>query len=574
MLATLAAGILFVPLAPLEPAITRDELVRHLRALTDPKMEGRLTLQPGERLAAEYLAADFRRLGLVQGPHEDFIHRFDIAVNSRATRNNAMSIEGNGRRVNLELGKDFVPVVGSAPMRLNRAPLTYVGFGIKSESWDDFRNVNLRGRVAVMLRGAPTGKTPVPTPAQKARWAHEQGATGVVFVGPEAEGNSELPRPTRHAGVPAELNLTAVGLHRRHFRTLTGLDWRQARESKTPLSRNLPFEVRKVTEVEPHRGQGMNVVGFLPGTDPKLKDEYIIIGAHFDHLGWGEVGSRTRAERIHPGADDNASGVAGVLALAEYFAHHNLNRRTLVFQLYSGEEVGLVGARLWVRDNPAIIGKTTAMINMDMIGRVRNNRLTIFSTSSSTEWPAILGAVKVPPLEIAQVPSVAPNSDHFPFAQAQVPVLFYHSNLTEEYHTERDTVETLNIDGMVQVLEHVKGTIKQIDARDKLAWNPQAVMGGRGGAARRVRIGFQPDMTASTGPGVALQGVSTGSPAEKAGLKAGDRVLSLAGREVKTLEDLQAIMASLTAGRTVVVIVQRGDQRLELNLTPEAPAGS
>ncbi|MFQ3586857.1 MAG: DUF4910 domain-containing protein, partial [Fimbriimonadaceae bacterium] len=252
-----------------------------------------------------------------------------------------------------------------------------------------------------------------------------------------------------------------------------------ARQATGPASRNLGLAVRMITESEPNRGMGRNVIGILPGNDPAVQDEIIVVGAHFDHLGYGEVGSRTNADIIHPGADDNASGVAGVLALAEYFAVNRTNRRTMIFQLYSGEEVGLVGAAAWVRDHPETVRRISAMINMDMIGRLREGRLTVFSTSSSTEWDAILDEAKADGVVVNKSPGISSGSDHFPFARANVPNLFFHTGLTPEYHTENDTVDTINFPGMVSVIDLVRQVIQNVDAREKLPWNPEAQLGGR-----------------------------------------------------------------------------------------------
>ncbi|MCG9894784.1 MAG: M20/M25/M40 family metallo-hydrolase, partial [Fimbriimonadaceae bacterium] len=330
----------------------------------------------------------------------------------------------------------------------------------------------------------------------------------------------------------------------------------------------LPVTVSKKSTMRQKNGEGLNVIGYLPGEDPVLKYEYIIVGAHYDHLGYGEVGSRTGNEIIHPGADDNASGVAGVLELAEYFKQNGGNKRTIIFQLYSGEEVGLIGANAWASDFEKKLVNTSAMINMDMIGRVRDGKVTIFCTSTSTAWDGIIDRIQAPGLTFAKVPTVAANSDHAPFARRQVPSVFWHSNLTDEYHTERDTIETLNMPGMVKVLESVKQMIKLVDAKPtKLAWNPDAQMAQRRGTARGVTIGFMPNMTAA-GPGVVLAGVTPNSPAARAGLKEGDRIMEMGGRKLNSLEDMQAAFQGLRAGVAVTLIVQRGTETLTIQVTP------
>ncbi|HRJ26652.1 MAG TPA: M28 family peptidase [Fimbriimonadaceae bacterium] len=573
LLTTLSAAL---ALNTRTPEITRIELERTLRFLCQPAWEGRLTLAPGERKTAEFLIEELKQIGLKPGNGSSYIHEFDITVNQRPTANNALRLRlADGREVRLELGKDFTPVVGTKPMSLVSAPIVFVGYGLNQEGWNDYDKVNVKDKFVLAFRGVPQGKPNV-TNGAKAQWAKQAGARGILFIGPVAEGRQELPVPTRGQGIPTGLELVVAGLHRDWFDDLTGMSYVQARAMAAPASQELKAEARLVTEMEPNRGRGLNVIGILPGNDPKLREEVIVIGAHYDHLGFGEVGSRTGNELIHPGADDNATGVAGVLALAEHFKMTGSNRRTMVFQLYSGEEVGLVGAAAWVRDNANWIQRTSAMINMDMIGRLRDENLTAFCTSSSTEWDAILDGIKVQGVRINKVPAVASNSDHAPFARAQVPVVFFHTGLTPEYHTENDTIETINFDGMLRVLDVARQTIEAVDRRDtRMSWNPQASFGQRGGQARRVRVGFMPDMGNTTGPGVLLQGTTPGSPAEKAGLKAGDRVLQIGTREIKSMDDLQAALAEARPGQKLTVIVLRGQERMTVEITPEAsPAGN
>lgn len=548
--------------------VTVGGLAEHIRVLVSPEMEGRLTLAPGERKAADYLAREFARIGLAEGPNKGFIHEFDITVNARPTENNKVVLRhSDGRTWDLKLGADFMPLNGTATVSGKEAGVVFVGFGLGSAKWDDYAGVDVSGKYVLMFRGVPEGHEMVRM-RDKAALAKEKGAIGILTIGPRED--SALPRPTRGAGFPTELGLVGVGLHGDLSDELKGVGFGESLRMSKPASRVLPVTATVTAEMVANAGRGLNVIGYLPGNDPVLKNEYIVVGAHYDHLGFGEVGSRTGREIIHPGADDNASGVAAVIALAEYFARTKSNRRTIIFQLYSGEEVGLVGAFAWVRDFPEKTRATSAMINMDMIGRLRDGNLTVFSTSSSVDFDAILRETVQPGINLRPVPTVASNSDHAAFARANVPNLFFHTGLTEEYHTEDDTFETLNMEGMVLVTQMVGATVEAIDSRPKLAWNPAVQMAQRGGGARRVVIGFMPDMGDTSGPGVRLQGVTDGSPAAQAGLRAGDRVVKVGSRDVTGLESLQAAFADLRPGQAVTVVVMRDGQRMEVNLTPRA----
>jgi len=329
--------------------------------------------------------------------------------------------------------------------------------------------------------------------------------------------------------------------------------------------------------LEANRGLSRNVIGVLPGNDPKLKDEYIVIGGHFDHIGLGETGSRTGADHIHFGADDNASGTAGVLTLAEYFANTKSNRRTIIFQLYSGEELGLVGSRAWVRDNPEKVSKIHMMLNLDMIGRLRDGALTAFCVDSAPQFSTLLDSIQVEGLKFSKVMSSPGNSDHAAFIAARVPSLFLHTGLHAEYHTENDHTETLNYPGMASVIEGARLIVEGVDQIDEKLTFSARPTGGRPAAAgdpsatRRVRVGFIPDMAGSDERGLRITGATPGSPAEVAGIRAGDILISFGGKAIKTVEDLQDALTSARAGTEVNVIVIRGGEQLTLKLTPTAP---
>lgn len=556
--------------------IDRDVVASTMRTLTSEEFAGRLTLAPGAERASEFIASEMRRIGLRPGGEDGtYFHAFDVTVNQRPTKMNLLTAEADGKRVSLDMGKDFVPVFGSANERLVRGQAVFAGFGLKAGGWDDYAGLDAAGKVAIVLRATPEGAQPV-SPGQRARWAKESGAVAILFVGPSAEGRSELPRPTRGQGVPADLDLVAAGVTRQAFESVTGLKFAEEVARKAPASRVLPVTLRVVTGQEANRGRSNNVIGVLPGNDPSLKNEVIVIGGHYDHLGWGEVGSRTGVESIHHGADDNASGTAGVLALAEAFAASKSNRRTLIFQAYCGEEVGLIGSAAWVRDNPELVKRTTLMVNLDMIGRLRET-MTIFGCASAKELLDILKSVEDSGPKSVRVLASPPNSDHASFARAGVPVLFYHTNIPPEYHTEKDTFDLINLDGMVQVLESVRKTVAAVDARDqRLTFDPEAarVTGGGGPERpRRVRVGFIPDMGDEAGPGVRVSGVSPGSPAQQAGAKEGDRILKFGDREITKLEDLQQALMEAKPNVKVIVVILRGDQRLELEVIPTAPSG-
>lgn len=539
---------------------------RHVRILASPEFGGRMTLAPSMYKTADYIKNEFKRYGLQPAGNEGYFFTYDLQINQRPTKMNAAGFRNGDQFMPLTLGTDYVPLVGSRHDTLLTAPVVFVGSKSAAESGD------VAGKWVMMYRWNPSNARETSATTRANDFARA-GARGVIFVGPIGEGRLELPLYARPQGISAQSGLVGVALHQKAFERITGIKFRT--EPEKPIE--LPMQFRAVTGLETQTGRGRCVMAVLPGTDPKLKNEIIVIGAHHDHLGFGEVGSRTGNDILHPGADDNASGTAGVLALAEYFSRTGGNRRTIIFQAYSGEEIGLLGARAWVRANPQVVPNIQAMINMDMIGRLREERLTIFCVNSAAEFPSLLDSIKVQGVQYSKIMSSPGNSDHAPFIASRIPSLFFHTGLTQEYHTENDTVDTINWDGMTRVIEVVRQTVRGIDAFDqRLAFTAAPPAANTGGGdpnrARRVRTGFMPDLGATDPRGLRLAGVTPGSAAEAAGVRAGDILVSFAGKAIRTVEDLQAALTDARAGQAVTIVILRGDQRLELQLTPQAPA--
>ncbi|HVL38979.1 MAG TPA: M28 family peptidase [Fimbriimonadaceae bacterium] len=554
------------------------DIALHVRTLSDPKLEGRMTMTKGGDLAATYIAAHFRRIGLHEGPNKGYFHTWEFSHGFRPKEDSSLTVFLPGGKTQvLRPREDFVPLPGTAEKPVS-GDIVYVGFGLEDASWNDYANVDVRGKIVLMLRGVPEGQRQASHGA-KAALAASKGAIGVIFAGPTAPGRAELPPLNRAAGVRADTGVAAAAVTGDVFRSITGLTYEAARAQSPGSGKVTGASARIAGGVEENSGLAKNVIGYLPGRDSRLRNEYIIVGAHYDHLGHGEVGSMSGSGDIHPGADDNASGTAAVMMLAEHFAKTKSNRRTMIFQLYSGEELGLLGSRAWTNFNTDKLARTSAMINLDMVGRLRDGKLSVFGTSSAEEWPGLLGKVNVPNVQLVTAPNVRADSDQAAFAAQKVPVLFFHTGLHPEYHTERDRFETVNVQGIAQVCEVVAQVLKGVDALSrKLEFSEKTVMGNlpgdrraTGDSQRRVRIGFIPDMAAG-GPGVRITGASPDSPAAKAGFKEGDRILSFDGKKIESLEDLQAAMVAARVGQRVKVRYLRDDREHEVELTVEARA--
>ena len=315
-----------------------------------------------------------------------------------------------------------------------------------------------------------------------------------------------------------------------------------------------------------------NVFGIVRGRDPLLRDEYVIFGAHFDHLGRSTDGALDPAagDAIRNGADDNASGTAAVMELARLFAAHPA-KRSVLFVNFSGEELGLLGSRWFVEHSPVPLARVVAMINFDMIGRLRDDKLIVYGVATATELRSILDSANTDHLRLtAQGDGYGP-SDHSSFYEKNVPVLHFFTDLHDDYHTATDDVEKINAGGEGKVVAMAERVGRALaDRPAKLTFvrtaAPAQAMSGREGSSSTY-LGSVPDMAAGEVKGVRLSGVRPGSPAEQAGLRAGDVIVELGGKTVKDLYEYTNALYAHQPGEEVMIVVLRDGQRVELKAT-------
>jgi hypothetical protein len=340
-----------------------------------------------------------------------------------------------------------------------------------------------------------------------------------------------------------------------------------------PASSTLPgAEVALEVLVERRRGVEANVIAILEGSDPVLKKEAVVVGAHYDHLGRGEFGSLApdRRGEIHNGADDNASGAAGLLELARVFASQPRPRRSLVLAAFSGEEAGLVGSREYVAAPPIPLANTVAMLNLDMVGRLRSGALFIFGTETSPDFPKLVRrAADAARLGVNLTQGAFSPSDQTSFLAQGVPVLFFFTGTHGAYHTPDDDAHEIDSEGEAGVLMVVYQAVRELLDADV---RPEVIAVAHeefapGGPGYGPYLGTIPDFGGKPGAGVLIQGVRKGSPAEAAGLRGGDRIIEFDGVAVANLEEYAALLFAAHTGQRVVIVAERDGARIAVEAT-------
>jgi len=343
----------------------------------------------------------------------------------------------------------------------------------------------------------------------------------------------------------------------------------------TPISQEVPGWSAKVsTEFKANTVRTDNLIGVIEGEGP-LAEETIIIGGHYDHLGYGGFGSRTqnRTGEIHNGADDNASGTAAVVELARRIATGPRPSRRMVFICFSGEERGLIGSNYYVRNPVFPLENTVAMLNFDMIGNLKNNRVEVNGVGSATEFAEIVRvADEATPINITVVPGAFAGSDHLPFYQRGIPVMFCFTGMTSIYHTPDDDFNTLNIEGAVSVIDYSEQLLRGLDGLKKRPTFVGSQQNSRRTtAARTPYIGVQPDLAASGSNGIVLRGVRPDSPAAEAGLQTGDVIVKVGEKSVEGYQTLIESLGTSKPGDKLSLTFKRGEEEQVVDVELAAP---
>jgi aminopeptidase YwaD len=583
-----------------ESSFDAARYLEHVKFLASPALKGRATGSPELEKAAKYITEQFRADGL-QPPagSSGYEQPFQVTTSAALGRGNRFEVIAGADSQELELNKGFVPFNFSSSGKVSGGAV-FAGYGITAPeyNYDDYAGLDVKGKIVIVLAHEPQeadaksvfeGKafTDHAQFYSKAANARSHGARAVVLVrdmmNHQQQDREEL-EPFGTTNGPADAGIPFVQVKEEVAQQWLRAAGKELRELEAAIDKDLKprsfvltgVQFRESVDVERAVKTVNNVAGFLPGQT----DEYLIVGAHYDHLGLGGQFSMapSLAGTVHPGADDNASGTAGVLELARYFSKQPKPKRGILFIAFAGEELGLLGSGYYANHPELPLSKAVAMINLDMIGRARDGKIYIGGAGSGSTLRASLDAIT--PDHKLKVDysdnSSSSSSDHTSFSAKQVPVLFFFSGLHGDYHKPSDTWEKIDAASAVEVLQLVADVASRLDtdaARPKFVRvvdknNPHSGdVGGVGGSGGGYgpNFGSIPDF-AEPPKGVRFADVKEGSPAALAGLKAGDILITFGDKDIANLYDFTYALRARKPGDEVTVQVLRNDKPLTVKV--------
>ncbi|MFO0800443.1 MAG: M28 family peptidase [Gemmataceae bacterium] len=610
----LAASAVAQPLPVDAEAVAR--MKKDLFFLAGPDCEGRGVGTAGLDRAADHVAAQFKAAGLKVS-----FQPFSMLAFPEVEGPSTLTFTGPDKRVPIEYKGEFAPTGYSSGSKL-AAGVVFVGHGVTAPNlkYDDYAGVDVKGKWVIVIRRTPRPaekgekRFDTSTPAgedspyaalrTKLDNAVEHKAAGVIFVSdPESAGSADQLIPFEdHKYTDVSTRLPVL-----HLKRVAASRLLQAALGKTlvQLEAENDAELKPVSaELPGWSGDGdigvnrkevavKNVVGVLEGSGP-LADETVVIGAHYDHLGYGSgplsMGGNPAQGKLHLGADDNASGTTGLIELARRFgAEKNRRGRRLVFVAFTGEERGLFGSKYYCEHPVVPLAKTAAMVNLDMIGRLRPGpgdwlglttkpRMVVYGTGTGDTFARTVAAAESRyGLKIVKIPGGIGRSDHESFYRKKVPVLFLFTGLHDEYHRPADIPETIDVPAMATVVGLCEDLV--LDLSSSLArpryqeaaggfedpLNPHA---GTGVKMAAVRLGVRPDYGYMGNDGMRIEGTTGGGLAQKSGLREGDVIVEIAGVPVRSVQGYMSAMATRRPGQAFELVILRGGKRVPLQIMP------
>ena len=539
--------------------ITADSVYKHISILADDSLEGRQVGEPGELKAAEYIRSIFQKTGLESKNLENYFQYYDFIKLIDFSSKNSLTVNG----IELQLYDDFHPLKQSASATFEFTDPVFVDYGIKTEdsSYNDYENLDVSGKAVIIKRYAPSSESNPHVDfdkysglVDKINTAIEHDAKAVIFYTPADQDDTLIDRGVTNI-YPKDIPI--LFLRRSAFERLNiDLD--------NPKINSISGQTDLVTV----RDTAQNVLGYLDADN----DTTVIIGAHYDHLGYGGPTSLyTGTEKqIHNGADDNASGVAALLELARYFTQSDEKPHySMLFFAISGEEAGLLGANNFAKNMNIDSTKVRMMINMDMIGRLKDqeNGLAVLGVGTSDEFKTYFDSVINTDIKIAQKESGTGPSDHTIFYNRKIPVLHLFTGAHHDYHKPTDDAEKIDNEGIVKVANLVADFVNYFDQFDKPLEFKKTKDESEGKRSRKysVSLGVMPDYVAEV-KGLRIDGVMEDRPAANAGMLEGDIVIKMGEMEINDIYDYMNALSKFRKGDTTKTIIVRDGKELEVTV--------
>ena len=587
----------------------KGSIQQHVEFLADDALEGRMTGSKGSKRAANYIVEQFSKLNLQPAGEEGgYFQTFEFTAGRKIIPNEnrfhiTRKIEGSEEHLEFKVEQDFLPLSFSSN-GVVEGEIVFVGYGLvvpgeAGEGYNSYAGIDVKDKIVVALRYVPEGVKAERRQQliryagirYKAVQARENGAKAfLVVAGPNSPNTGKI-IPLNFDSGSADSGIIAGSITHTVANTLLAQAGKDLAEVQTGLDNENPHfvgqfplpdvKIKIAASIEKIRKTDNNVLAMLPPTHQTVDSEYIIVGAHYDHIGYGEIGSLAKGEekgQIHNGADDNASGTAVVLKLAEMLSaerqsHPEKLKKGVIFALWSGEELGLIGSTHFVNDPVLPLNDVAAYINFDMVGRLRKNKLVLQGIGSSPIWTKLIEKRNVLVgfnLTLQKDPYLP--TDVTAFYPKNVPVLSFFTGLHKNYNRPTDDPETLNYAGLERISNLAYGIVSDLISADT---RPEYVkvernkpeQGSRG--TLRAYLGTIPDYTTED-VGVKLSGVIAGGPADKAGLKGGDVIIEFGTKKIENIYDFTYALDAVKIGEPVEVVVMRDGKEVKLKVTPEA----
>jgi len=568
-----------------------ENLKKHIDYLASPELEGRLPGTEGIEKAANYIETQFKEIGL-KPLNGSFRQNFQVTMGKKLMGKNEMSFEVLIERPGLpkekwkkrnrifQASKDWLPMAFSSSGTYS-GEVAFVGYGISAEdiAYDDYEGIDVEGKAVIVLTDSPEGEDRTGKFARfasnryKTTNAKKHGASAILFI--KIQGDSanvfepieNISRIGRKAGIIAlQMNRTKLAKLFPRKKKLYPLE-KLINDNHNPQSFILPnLTLTFETNIEDMKNTTSNVFAVVEGTG--IKDDYIFIGAHYDHLGWGKGNNsryRKKPLKIHYGADDNASGTAAVIEFARYFKE-NPARRNIVFCAWSAEEMGLIGSKYFVENLPISVDNIYAYFNFDMIGRLeKGDDIQILGTGTSSEWDEMLEEIAgKDSTNIRKIKAGHGPSDHSSFYSKEKPVLAFFSGIHSDYHTPGDTPDKISYEGIEKIMKFSKSIILKADERNNLEFTEVTDPESKKKMSRmrfsKVTFGVIPNY-ADNDHGFVIDGVSPGGPAAIGGLKGGDIIVKINEDKIDNIYDFMYAYMEKNPGDVLEVSVLRGGKK-------------